>query len=170
MQFFGYTRNSDGSLKYTFGSERIPDNWYKRSEQDPWTLTDILVSTSQQCASYPSNCQVGGNTGTVNSFSGVDLGDISGGFINAATDLQDPQRLGCFISQTIQADTPSFLSGVFNGALLSQATGMIQTKLLPALAGLGDCPNVPAGKAQGEWDAKFPGANGPTEGPRSQFG
>lgn len=170
MQFFGYTRDSNGALQYTFGSERIPDNWYKRSEQDPWTLADILASTAQQCVSYPSNCQVGGNTGTVNSFSGVDLGDISGGLINAATDLQDPQRLGCFISQMIQADTPSFLAGVFNGNLLSQAMGMVQTKLLPALAGLGACPNMPKGKAQGEWDHQFPGANSAVEGPRNLYG
>jgi hypothetical protein len=171
MQFFGYTRDSTGALHYTFGSERIPDNWYKRNDADPWTLVDILTSTAQQCASYPSNCQVGGNTGTVNSFSGVDLGDISGGFLNAAEDLQDPQRLGCFISQTIQADTPSFLANVFNGQLLGNSLdSLIKTKLLPALAGLGDCPNLPPGKAQGEWDAPFPGARAPVEGPRDLYG
>ncbi|KAI5359743.1 putative chloroperoxidase [Septoria linicola] len=170
MDFFGYTRDGAGNLQYTFGAERIPENWYKRSEQDPWTLADITTSTAQQCATYPGNCQVGGNTGTVNSFKGVDLSDITGGFINSVEDFQDPNQLGCFISQMIQADTPSALSNVFNGVLLKQATDAIQSRLIPALAGLGNCPNVPQGKGQGEYDAPFPGANGAASGPRGVFG
>ena len=88
---------------------------------------------------------MGGNTGTVNSFAGVDLGDITGGFITAADELQDPTKLGCFISQAIQADVPSFLDNVFNGLALTEILGMIPTVLLPALAPLGDCPGLPAG-------------------------
>jgi hypothetical protein len=98
---------------------------YKRSTEDPWTLSDIGVSTAQQCESYPPSCLVGGNTGTVNSFAGVDLGDISGGFINSVTDLSDPTKLGCFIQQMIIADTPSSLSEVLEGAALISAIGVI---------------------------------------------
>ncbi|PPJ58799.1 hypothetical protein CBER1_08236 [Cercospora berteroae] len=166
MEHFGYDRDDQGNLRYTFGHERIPENWYKRSEQDPWTLSDIVVSTAQQCATYPGNCQVGGNTGTVNSFKGVDLGDLSGGFINSVEDFQDPNQLGCFIAQSIKADTPSALSNVFEGALLSQALDLIDSKLAPALLGLGNCPNVPEGKGLNEVDAPFPGASGASEGPR----
>lgn len=67
MQFFSYARDENGALQYTYGHERIPDNWYRRANDNPWTLTDIVISTSQQCQSYPSNCKVGGNTGEVNS-------------------------------------------------------------------------------------------------------
>jgi hypothetical protein len=91
--FFSYTKDAKNNLVFTYGHERIPDNWYRRADDDAWTLVDIGISTAQQCASYPSNCAVGGNTGTVNSFSGVDLGDITGGFINSVTDLSDPARL-----------------------------------------------------------------------------
>jgi hypothetical protein len=132
---------------FTYGHERIPNNWYRRADDDAWTFVDIGISTAQQCASYPYNCAVGGNTGTVNSLSSVDLGDITGGFINSVTDLSDPVRTGCFISQALQADVPLFLDNVFNGATLTEALALIPTMLLPALTPLGECPNLPAGKS-----------------------
>jgi hypothetical protein len=167
MDFFGYTRDASGNLQFNRGTEKIPDNWYKRSEKDPWTLADIGVSTAQQCVSWPSSCIVGGNTGTANSFQGVNPGDISGGLINNFDDLQNPDRLICFINQAILADTPSSLSNVLEGTLLTTALGMIDTKLKPVLAMWGTCPNLPAGRALHEYDGKFPGAEGPTSGPRS---
>lgn len=169
MSFFSYTKDANDKLVFTYGHERIPDNWYRRADDDAWTLDDILMSTAQQCASYPANCQVGGNTGTVNSFSGVDLGDISGGLVNSVTDLSDPVRMGCFISQAIQADVPSFLDNVFNGAALAAVTALIPTMLLPALAPLGACPNLPPGKSVQQYGAKYPGAQFPSTGPRSPF-
>nr|POF15196.1 aromatic peroxygenase [Quercus suber] len=166
--FFGYTRDADDKLVFTYGTERIPDNWYRRADDDAWTLADILISTAQQCEAYPTNCQVGGNTGTVNSFSGVDLGDITGGLINSATDLTDPARFGCFLSQAIQADVPSFLDHVFEGALLSQVGALIPKVLLPALDLLGNCPNLPAGKSVFAYGEGFPGAEQfASSGPRS---
>jgi len=167
--FFSYTRDENDKLVYKYGYERIPDNWYKRAADDAWTLADIVISTAQQCASYPSNCAVGGNTGTVNSFSGVNLGDISGGLVNSASDLSDPQRMGCFISQAIQADVPSFLDNVFNGAVLQQVLGMIDTTLVPALAGLGNCPNLPAGRSVMQYGKGYPGAEAAMSGQRNPF-
>jgi len=167
MDFFGYTKDAAGKLVFDFGTEKIPDNWYKRADDDAWTLADIVVSTAQQCASYPSNCQVGGNTGTVNSFSGVDVGDVTGGLINSATDLSDPQRMGCFIRQAIQADVPSFLDHVFDGALLKTVTDLIPIKLIPVLETLGNCPNLPEGKSVSQYGAMYPGAQAQFSGPRS---
>lgn len=103
----------------------------------------------------------------MNSFTGVNLGDISGGLVNSAADLSDPAKMGCFISQAIQADVPSFLDHVFEGALLTQVTNMIPTTLLPALAGLGSCPNLPAGKSVFAYGEGFPGAQFASSGPRS---
>ena len=120
MDFFSYTKGADGSLIYTPGHEKIPEDWYKRAVTDPWTLADIVVAVSQQvrrslhrllasltclvvqCAAFPSTCAVGGNTGTVNSFAGVDPGDFSGGLFNAQA-YTDPYKLGCLISQNVQA-------------------------------------------------------------------
>lgn len=166
MTTFGYTRDSAGKLQFNHGTERLPENWYKRSPKDPWGLADIGTSTAQQCASYPSSCLVGGNTGEVNSFSGVNLGDISGGFVNSVEDLQDPDRVGCFIGQMIIADTPSSLSNVLEGTALVTALGMIDTTLKPALGSFGSCPNLPPGRAQHEYDGQFPGAQAPVSGPR----
>lgn len=164
--FFSYTRDSSGNLQYTYGHDRIPDNWYRRSLLDQWTLPDILLGVASQCAAYPSTCKVGGNTGTVNSFTGVDLGDISGGLVNGA-DLADPSKLGCFISQNIQAEAPSFLSNVFSGAALLSVLALIPTQLVPALAGLGSCSNLPPGKTVSSYGQNFPGAKVQNSGPRA---
>ncbi|ORY75436.1 hypothetical protein BCR37DRAFT_384063 [Protomyces lactucae-debilis] len=166
MTFFSYERDANGELKYTYGHDRIPDNWYRRSHLDPWTMPDILTAVAQQCAAYPSTCQVGGNTGKVNSFVGVDLGDISGGLMNAQS-FTDPAILGCFLSQNIQAEAPSSLENVFGGAQLLLAKSKILTTLVPALAALGTCPNLPAGKSVSQYGAQFPGAKVQNSGPRT---
>ncbi|KAF7196882.1 Dothistromin biosynthesis peroxidase dotB [Pseudocercospora fuligena] len=169
MSFFSYTKDASGNLQYKYGHERIPDNWYRRHNDDAWTLNDITISTAQQCASYPSACLVGGNTGEVNSFDGFDLGDISGGFVNSVTDLSDPQRMACFIAQAIRADTPSFLDNVFSGATLSTVLGLVGSQMEPVLKTLGDCPNLPAGKSVFGPDSKYPGARMATSGNRNPF-
>ena len=167
--FFSYTRDADDKLVFTYGHERIPDNWYRRANDDPWTLADILLSTAQQCLAYPTNCQVGGNTGTVNSFSGVDLGNITGGLINAAEDLTDPAKLGCFINQNLQAEIPSFLSNAYDPELLPQLLALIPGKLLPALEGLGECSGIPEGRTMAGYGGAYPGAKIQNSGPRSGY-
>jgi hypothetical protein len=127
------------------------------------------VSSVQRCVAWPESCQVGGNTGTVNSFAGVTLGDISAGLVNAVEDLQDPVTLGCFLAQAVQAETPEFLSNVLSGALLSSALGLVTSLLNPALALLGYCPDLPAGKAVFEPNSVFPGARPQRSGKRNPF-
>jgi hypothetical protein len=168
-QFFSYTRDDNNQLVFTYGHERIPDNWYKRADDDAWTLADILASTAQQCAAYPTNCQVGGNTGTVNSFSGVNLGDITGGLINSVTDLSDPEKMGCFISQNLQAEVPSFLDKALGGALLQQTKALIPTMLLPALAGLGACKGIPQGRTMEGYGGSYPALQAPMNGKRNPY-
>ncbi|KZP14625.1 hypothetical protein FIBSPDRAFT_751561 [Athelia psychrophila] len=169
MSFFSYTYESDGkTLSYTYGHERIPDNWYKRALTDSWTLADILAAVAQQCLAYPNTCEVGGNTGTVNSFAGIDVGDLSGGVFNASV-FTDPAQLGCFLAQNIQAEAPSFLSNVLQGPLLPQVLGLVTSSLVPTLAkGFGECNginvkggnmgNTSAVKTLGDYSAKYPGA------------
>jgi len=50
---------------------------------------------------YHEIIQIGGNTGTVNSSTGVNPGDITGGVFNTATLLQD-NNLVCFAFQAEQ--------------------------------------------------------------------
>jgi hypothetical protein len=129
-------------------------------------MTDTVVGVGQQCAAFPSTCKVGGNTNGVNTFTGVDLGDISGGFFNAAS-FTDPAKLGCFISQNIQAEAPSSLEAVFSGAALVQALALIPIKLIPALAPLGACTGLPKGKTVSQYWDGFPGAKIQNNGPRA---
>ncbi|KAG6220589.1 hypothetical protein E4U34_002753 [Claviceps purpurea] len=158
-EFFSYKVQPDGSRKYSYGKERIPENWYRRSHKNPWTLVDLVSGVASQCLAYPSTCQIGGNTGTVNSFQGIDLGDISGGLIDVAEDLQDPTRLGCFLAQNIQAEVPSSLEKVFHGVVLDEVLALVDETLLPALSDLlRGCPNLPPGKTMSQYASKYPGA------------
>lgn len=172
LSFFGYTRDENDELVFNYGHERIPDNWYKRAADDAWTLNDILISTAQQCTSYPSACEVGGNTGEVNSFAGINVGDLSGGMINAVEDLSDPQRMGCFIRQSLQAHVPSFLESVFTGVALRTVLGLVDTMLVPALEPLGsivECQGLPAGRSWTEYGDQYPGVNSPSNGQRNPY-
>ena len=44
--FFSYTRDANNNLVFTYGHERIPDNLYRRADDDAWTLVDIGISTA----------------------------------------------------------------------------------------------------------------------------
>ncbi|KAG5987184.1 hypothetical protein E4U43_005192 [Claviceps pusilla] len=157
--FFSYKLQPDGSRKYSHGRERIPENWYRRSHKDPWTLADIVLGVASQCLAHPSTCQVGGNTGAVNSFQGINLGDLSGGLINVLDDLHDPARLSCFLAQSIRAEVPSSLANIFQGVLLDEALALVNEKLLPSLSELlGTCPHLPPGRAIHQYASQFPGA------------
>lgn len=58
-------------------------------------------------------CSIGGNTGTVDSFTGVDLGDVTGGLLNAQTLLEDNNLL-CFVFEVLKTLSPNSLSTVFD--------------------------------------------------------
>lgn len=168
---------------------------------------DILAGVVQQCLAYPATCAIGGNTGTVNSFAGIEVGDISGGLYNSAA-LTDPEKvsslsctlklalkfglraplccisltrpslslslpltlfhslfrsvlqLGCFLSQNIQAEVPSALSGLVQK---NQLADLVTSTLLPALAqGLGACNDVKnfngKPRTMASYASKYPGA------------
>ena len=169
MSLWSYSKDVNGNLVYKYGHERIPDNYYKAATDDQWTVSDFLISSAQRCLTWPTSCQIGGNTGTVNSFAGFSLGDISNGVINSVVDFQDPARLGCFLAQSLQAETPGFLSNVFSGLLLNEVLGLVTSLLNPALALFGACPDLPAGKAVFSPNSVFPGARPQTRGNRNPF-
>ncbi|KAK5170829.1 hypothetical protein LTR04_003088 [Oleoguttula sp. CCFEE 6159] len=120
--FFSIT-GPDNNLKYTPGWEKIPDNWYTRHR-----------------AQHPEFLNVGGNTGTTNSFTGVDVSSLTGGVYNAQTLLQG-NNLMCFAFQAAQQGAPDLLKGVFadTTAALSKLSGAVAS----ATSGLG-CPQLAA--------------------------
>jgi hypothetical protein len=60
---------------------------------------------------YPEFLNVGGNTGTVNTFTGLDLNSLTGGAYNALTLLQG-DNLMCFAFQAAQQGSPNLLRGL----------------------------------------------------------
>lgn len=85
--FFSITGNP-GNFKYTPGWERIPDNWYKRAIGDEYTIPFFNTDLTAAALQYPQFLDVGGNTGTTNSFTGVDLSSLTGGVYNAQNIFQ----------------------------------------------------------------------------------
>jgi len=81
--------------------------------------------------------------------------------------LTDPNALGCFISQNVQAEAPSSLERVFDGPTLAAALALIPAMLLPALAPLGPCQNLPPGKTITQYGNIFPGGKLQQTGPRA---
>lgn len=135
--FFSIT-GVPGSFKWTEGHEKIPDNWYKRAISDEYTipffLTDLLVAAIE----YPQFLNIGGNTGKVNTFTGVDFEDLTGGVFNGAT-LLEGDNLACFLFQTLQQATPDILKRVLTN--VGDAVNTLNTMTNGILAGL-TCPQI----------------------------
>ena len=73
---------------------------------------------------------MGGNTGTTNSFTGVDLGDITGGAYHTQ-DLLDPTKFVCFFYQLTLAAVPDFLRSQALGSVLQTALTLLHSKIDP---------------------------------------
>ena len=130
--FFAITEADDGTLTYTPGYERIPDNWYRRplGEENDYDPVDFALDLVRIAAVVPEAVSVGGNTGTVNSFTGVDLGDITGGAYQTS-DLLNPTKFVCFFYQLTLALVPDFLRSESLGAALGGALTLLQNQIGP---------------------------------------
>lgn len=67
----------DDKLVYSPGFERIPENWYTRAEGDPYDTFFFDRDFSTLVKEHPELVAFGGNTGTVNSFAGLDVGNLT---------------------------------------------------------------------------------------------
>lgn len=81
---------------------------------------------------------MGGNTGTTNSFTGLDPSALTNGVFNGAT-LAEGNNLQCFIYQLIQAEAPGLLTGVYGD--LTKALQPLMDNLEKNMEGLG-CPQL----------------------------
>lgn len=130
--FFAITEAADGTLSWQPGWERIPDNWYRRplgtvNEYSPASFALDLVKIA---AAVPEAVSVGGNTGKVNTFTGVDLGDITGGAYHT-TDLTNPKKFVCYFYQITLALVPDFLRSESLGTVLGSALNLLHSKIDP---------------------------------------
>ncbi|KAF2086379.1 Cloroperoxidase [Saccharata proteae CBS 121410] len=111
MKSFFSLGGSDDAVTYTIGHERIPDNWYKRAIGDEYTIPGFLADVLEYAERDPRLLDVGGNTGTVNSFTPVDIGSLTKGVFPDGTNLLEGNNLECFSLQVVQAAVPDFLGG-----------------------------------------------------------
>lgn len=135
--FFAVT-GEPGSFVHNPGQERIPDNWYKRPTSQPMNTVDTNVDTLINDRMYPGIIRFGGNTGTVNSFVGIDNGDLTRGVFNGPS-LAEGNNLSCFFLQATQA-------GLADAAFplvqpVGQIVGFINENLGPQIDALG-CPQL----------------------------
>ena len=148
--FFSIT-GDEGSFKYTPGYERIPENWYKRAIGDEYTIPFFGLDLDAAALQHPEFLSVGGNTGTTNSFAGVDIQNLTGGVYNAQN-LLEGNNLACFAFQAAVLEAPDLLKGLVSD--ITGAAGKIASTLTDTLVQLG-CPQLE------EFDTtqfeKFPG-------------
>jgi len=143
--FFGVTENDDGSFSGGTGYERIPDNWYKRAIGDEYTIPFFQLDLVRDATQDPRFLNVGGNTGEVNTFTGVDIADLTGGVFNGAT-LLEGNNLFCFGYQNAQQGLPDIAK-----TLLGTVGGGVLGKTILSLG----CPQLQ--KIDEDMLSKFPG-------------
>lgn len=97
-------------------------------------MADVLKFGIQD----PRLLSVGGNTGTNNSFTGVDIGALTKGVYDGAT-LAEGNNLECFIFQLIQSQAPGLLTSLYTDVTL--ALQPLAENIASNLAGL-SCPQL----------------------------
>ncbi|MCJ1263364.1 hypothetical protein MMC22_003234 [Lobaria immixta] len=152
--FYAMSGPEDG-LVYTQGNERIPENWYTRPVGDPYDIPYFLSDYKTQVQEHPELLAFGGNTGTVNSFTGLDVTNLTGGAYNAETLLQG-NNLGCFLFQSAVLLAPDLIRNTGVIADVLGAVAKVNTAVAQAVSGLG-CPQL----SQYDYDdsqlSKYPG-------------
>ncbi|CZT41973.1 related to oxidase [Rhynchosporium secalis] len=151
--FFAITGES-GNFKWTEGHERIPENWYKRAIGDEYTIPYFLGDLLAAAVQYPQFLNIGGNTGKVNTFTGIDITNLTGGLLNGAT-LLEGNNLACFLLQGVFQFLPDTLLSTVGelGALLSKLNGITNNALAPL-----SCKKLV--KINKDQFSQFPGAKG----------
>lgn len=126
LKSFYSVTGEPGSFVYTIGSERIPLDWHRRPTPNMYTLLEAFSDLIIDNSAYPGVFRVGGNTGTVNSFTGLDLQNLTDGVFNAAT-LTQGNNAACFVLQASLAVLPDAATPALGGlgSVLNWATSLI---------------------------------------------
>lgn len=148
--FFAIT-GDDGNFTYTPGYERIPENWYTRNQLDPYDVLFLNQDTTFQLLQHLEFASIGGNTGTPNSFVGVDPELLTDGVFNAQTLLQG-NNLMCYGLQLAVQELPDILSGLVTN--LAAAVNQVSSAFGNATESLG-CPELT--KINQDQFTKYPG-------------
>jgi hypothetical protein len=98
----------------------------------------LSLDANTAALTHPQFLSVGGNTGTTNTFTGVDLLNLTGGVFDTKTLLQG-NNLACFGFQAAQQAAPDLLKGVLGD--VTGAVAKIASALAPILSEL-NCPQL----------------------------
>lgn len=71
------TGTDDQDLVYTPGTERIPDNWYTFAAEDGYDGVKFITDFAKLVQQHPEFIAFGWNTGTVNSFTGLNIANLT---------------------------------------------------------------------------------------------
>lgn len=151
--FFAIT-GEPGSFVWHEGQEKIPDNWYKRAIGDEYSIPYFNLDLDAAALEYPQFLSVGGNTGTTNTFTGVDIEDLTGGVYNTQT-LAQGDNAACFAYQFAQQAAPDLLKGIFSS--VTKPLSQLNAALAKVFAVL-SCPELKS--IDNSQFAKYPGAKG----------
>lgn len=142
LAFFSVQRNADNSLTYTPGHERLLTSWKRRPLGATFGLDDIALTLLHAASIDPSLISIGGNAGKVNTFTGVDAGNLTGGVFDTATLLKDPQAFACYLYQIgIEEVVPTQINTIYKEA--GQALNFVAQNLKPAYLKLATAGNNP---------------------------
>ncbi|KAJ4352941.1 hypothetical protein N0V95_003794 [Ascochyta clinopodiicola] len=156
--FFAVYEDAQGNLEYRKGHEAIPNTWY-RTRSD-YGLISLNLDIVDWVSKHPELGSIGGNTGTVNSFSGLDLQNITSGVLDSASLLENNNLL-CLVFELLKTFLPNSLSSLLT--ILEVPINLVTDVLAAPILSLA----CPAWKdlTQGDkplWDEiqqKFPGAS-----------
>ena len=104
--------NSGGELYWKPGYDRIPDNWYRRTLLEDYNFAFLGEDLALYFAKHPDTVKVGGNMGKVNTFTGLDLTNATGGVFNAE-DLGQGNNAACLAFQAATLGAPDILSKIW---------------------------------------------------------
>ncbi|KAG8684815.1 hypothetical protein FRC09_015129 [Ceratobasidium sp. 395] len=147
--FFG-AQGTSKNLTYLLGHERIPNNWYRRPADKDYESTNLGSDIAQMLAVAPNAISVGGNVGKVNTFTMVNISDLTGGLYNHLI-CNDRNALRTY---ALQVGLPDVLETLFSNVTYAEA--LVAEKYGPVLSSMG-CPG-PAGYNKTSFKA-FPGTN-----------
>lgn len=114
------------------------ENWYRRPIGDEYTIPGFTLEAVELQLAVPERVAIGGNTGTVNSFTPVNLADLTGGVYNSQNLLQG-NNLICFGYQTLLTVVPDVLKGLVGD--VTSTLNVLTSRVAPSFAQL-NCPQL----------------------------
>lgn len=122
----------------TPGQEAIPSNWYRRAIGDEYGLNFFSLDMVTLALQYPQFLSIGGNTGTVNTFTGVDIANLTGGVYDLTT-LSQGNNAQCYTYQILVQMLPDVLEGLYEDT--TSVLDSVISRFNSASSGL-NCPQL----------------------------